>query len=151
MSEKARHAVGGGVSGGVERALLSARVCHQNTTKPPRRQAICLPDGRTVGEVIGDTFRKHVQGSRHMLQKPRAWAGDGAVLRQAEALGARIVEVHDLEDGTVYSAPLERFWQRGIRVNRGYGEQVALLLSDWLPAGQPAVEAVQLSLLEVAA
>ena len=86
-----------------------------------------------------------------MLQRPRAWAVDVAVLRQAEALGARIVEVHDLEDGTVYRAPLERFWQRGIRVNRGYGEQVALLLSDRLPAGQPAVEAVQLSLLEVAA
>ena len=86
-----------------------------------------------------------------MLQRPRAWACDVAVLRQAEALGARAVEVVDTETNTTYRAPLERFWTRGIRVNRGYGEQVALLLSDWLPAGQPAVEAAQLSLLEVAA
>jgi hypothetical protein len=33
MSEKARHAVGGGVSGGVDRACLSARVYGQNTTR----------------------------------------------------------------------------------------------------------------------
>jgi len=32
MSEKARHAVAGGVSGGVDRASVSARVCHQDTT-----------------------------------------------------------------------------------------------------------------------
>ena len=32
MSEKARHAVAGGVSGGVDRACLSARVYGQNTT-----------------------------------------------------------------------------------------------------------------------
>jgi len=108
-------------------------------------------DGRVVAEVRGDVLVKRVWGSKHMLRTPRAWAVDVAVLREAEALGARAVEVHDLEDGTVYRAPLERFWQRGIRVNRGYGEQVALLLSDWLPAGQPAVEAAQLSLLEVAA
>ena len=32
MSEKARRAVGGGASGGVDRARVSARVCHQNNT-----------------------------------------------------------------------------------------------------------------------
>jgi hypothetical protein len=33
MSEKARHAVRGGVSGGVDRARVSARVYGKNTTK----------------------------------------------------------------------------------------------------------------------
>ena len=111
-----------------------------------------LTDGRVVGEVRGDVLVKRVQGSKHMLRTPRAWAVDVAVLRQAEALGARTVEVHDLEDGTVYRAPLERFWQRGIRVNRGHGEQRGLLLADWQVNGAPSrADAVQLSLLEVAA
>jgi hypothetical protein len=146
MAEKGRPA---GASGGrgLDGRLVKATSHLDYITSVKVR----LTDGRVVGEVRGDVLVKRVQGSKHMLRTPRAWAVDVAVLRQAEALGARAVEVHDLEDGTVYRAPLERFWQRGIRVNRGCGEQVALLLSDWLPAGQPAAGAVQLSLLEVAA
>jgi len=146
MAEKGRPA---GASGG--RGLdgrLGKATSHFDYTTPVK---VRLTDGRVVGEVRGNTFVKRVRGSRHMLQRPRAWAVDVAVLREAEALGARAVEVVDTETNTTYRAPLERFWTRGIRVNRGYGEQVALLLADWLPAGQPAVEAVQLSLLEVAA
>jgi hypothetical protein len=151
MAEKGRPA---GASGGRRQGRNGGEhpFQTQHSTFGLCRQVLRLPNGRVVGEVRGDVFVKRVWGSRHMLQKPRAWAVDVAVLRQAEALGARAVEVHDLEDGTVYRAPLERFWQRGIRVNRGHGEQRGLLLADWQVNGAPSrADAVQLSLLEVAA
>jgi hypothetical protein len=140
MSRSNEPAVGSG-GRGLDGRLGKATSYPDYTTSVKVR----LPDGRVVGEVRGDVFVKRVQGSKHMLQKPRAWAVDVAVLHEAEALGARAVEVVDTETNTTYRAPLERFWTRGIRVNRGYGEQVALLLTDWQVNGEPA-RAVQLSL-----
>jgi len=87
--------------------------------------------GQVVGEVRDGVLRKAVRKSIHFLHTPPAIAWDRCVLEEAERLGATRTEVVDLESGTVYSAPLSAFFRYGIRVNRGYGEQLALPLSRW--------------------
>lgn len=90
-----------------------------------RQGVVCagiLPDG---------TLYREVRRSRHLLRKPCAWSFEREVLEQAHEAGVRVVEVHDLETGERYTAPLARLWQKGIRLNRGAGEQIALTLNHW--------------------
>lgn len=100
-------------------------------------------DGRPVGEIVGDVLRKNAH-RRHMLQRPAAWGWDVDILDAAEWFGARFTEIEC--DGRVWRASLADFRRHGVRVNRGYGEQVALPLSFWQTraAGETAV--TQLSL-----
>ncbi len=90
-----------------------------------RHGAVCagiLPDG---------TLYREVRRSKHLLRKPPAWAFEREVLQQAEAHGAHLIRVVDLETGQRYIAPLTKFWTQGISVSRGWGEQIALPLSYW--------------------
>lgn len=86
---------------------------------------------RVVGEVSDSTLFKRVRGSKHMLQRPPAWAWDVYALEQAQALGAVSVAVLDTETSTLYTAPLAHFEQYGRRFNRGYGDQIYLPLRQW--------------------
>jgi hypothetical protein len=89
------------------------------------------------------TFHKSIKGRLHMLRRPPAIAFDVSTLRDAEAAGATAVAVTDSESGRVYAAPLSLIWARGFRVNRGHGEQLALILSDF---NRPVERPEQLSL-----
>ena len=86
-------------------------------------------DGRVVGELRGDTLRKHVKAT-HMLHTPRGWAWDSEIIAQAQRMGATRTELVG-EDGTKYLAPLSDFWEHGVPLSRGYGKQVCLPLAYW--------------------
>lgn len=87
--------------------------------------------GRVVGQVEGRTFRKTVRGSKHRLRRPPAWALDVASLDEAEALGARFVEIHDVESDLLYRASIADIRQWGFVLDRGHGLQIALRLEFW--------------------
>lgn len=88
--------------------------------------------GPAHGVVRGDVWRKRVQGSKHMLRVPRrAWAVDSADLDAAERMGAVVLELTDAESGTTWRVGLRTLRERGRRLERGYGEQVALDLEHW--------------------
>lgn len=95
-------------------------------------------DGRPVGEVCGDVLRKTARRA-HMLQRPAAWGWDAAIIDQAEQAGARFTEIEC--NGRIWRASLADFRRHGVRVNRGYGSQIALPLSFWQTrtAGETAV------------
>lgn len=97
------------------------------------KRYIKLKDGRVAGavEVKTATLVKYVIGSRHKLLQPPAWALDVDVLKQAESLGAKMVEIRDTESGLTYRAPIERLRQKGFYFDRGYGQQIALKLAFW--------------------
>ncbi len=84
--------------------------------------------GRVVGGIYGDVLYKNAQ-RHHMLQRPAAWAWDVHIIDNAEWFGARFTEVEC--DGRVWRASLADFRRHGVRVNRGYGEQIALPLAFW--------------------
>jgi hypothetical protein len=110
------------------------------------RGEVRATNGKVVGEVVDGVLRKSIRGSVHMLRQPTAIAWDLVCLEQAEALGATRTEVLDTETGTLYTAPLSAFWRDGIRLNRGFGDQVALPLDRWTVTRPGERVGVQLSL-----
>ena len=90
-----------------------------------------------VGKVQGDTFFKQVNGSRHFLHSPPAIAFDISSLDDAEAAGANNVEVTNVECSTTYIAPIRLIRAKGFKLNRGFGNQIALPLNKWNRDGAP--------------
>jgi hypothetical protein len=86
---------------------------------------------KIVGRVVGNTFKKTVKASKHMLREPRGWALDSESLVAAERLGAREVEIEDIESGAIYTASFERIRSRGFHFDRGHGSQICLPLQFW--------------------
>jgi hypothetical protein len=87
--------------------------------------------GRVVAVLRGRILKKRARGSAHMLRQPPAWAIDSQILEQAQRDGAREIEITDVETGLVYRAAIDAFDACGFRFNRGYGDQVGLVLSYW--------------------
>jgi len=100
--------------------------------------------GRIIGAVRSGVFCKSVFASRHFLRVPPAIAFDVSALRDAERVGAVCVEVFDHESSKTSCAPIALIWERGFRVHRGFGEQIALALNEFQIKG----EALQLNFFE---
>ncbi len=95
-----------------------------------------IVSGRYVGKVDGDTFKKSIKGSKHILRTPRAIALSVESLAQAEQAGAQKIEVKDKESGLVYSCTVTHFRQYAFDLQRGgYESQKALCLSSWNVSG----------------
>lgn len=109
--------------------------------KPRKKQLNTTPiyrtDGRPVGRVEGDTFKKRARSTLHQLRRPPAWACDLDALDQAQAAGAARVEIFDQDTGRTFSADLADFYRHGVRVTRGHGVQLALPLGRWSVNGRP--------------
>jgi len=96
------------------------------------RRFLYTADGRHSGCVLEDgILKRRASAQRHQLRYPPAWAFEEQILREAERQGVTLVQVHDTDTGQTYTAPLSRFWTHGVRVERGYGVQVALPLNQW--------------------
>lgn len=102
--------------------------------------------GKVVGEVHGDVFVKHVRGSVHQLRRPPAWALDCQSLDDAEALGAREVEIRDAEARLTYRASVALIRAKGFTFDRGFGRQIALPLEFWQVQRPGEPRAVQIAL-----
>lgn len=99
---------------------------------------------RVVGKVQDGVFIKRVKASQHFLYRPPAIAFDVSSLKQAEKAGARSVTVIDSESDKVYRALMSTIWDRGFRLNRGFGDQIALVLADWTLGDDPLAEQMKL-------
>ena len=124
------------------RASLSAR---EDITDRGARQELRAANGKVAAWVTGDALCKQIDGSKHILHKPHGIAFDRDILDRAEAAGAGRVWIRDRETGDVYRAELAAFWQYGVKLNRGFGDQVVLPMTFFRV--QRAGEPVQLSLL----
>lgn len=90
-----------------------------------------LAGKKIVGEVINNVFSKRVHSSRHFLRKPPSIAFDIETIEQAKSKGATEVEITDLDTGRIYRISLERLLEKGFKIDRGFGLQLALPLSYW--------------------
>lgn len=88
-------------------------------------------NGKIVGEVEGGWFKKRIQGSKHFLKKPPAIAFDKESLFEAQRYGATMVQVTDTETGTVYKSSIDKIFEIGLELNRGFGEQIAMTFRFW--------------------
>jgi len=117
MTDRNKNPAGG--TAGQDKAAGKARRLYFNTS------------GRPVASLSGRTLRKRVRGSIHQLRQPPAWAIDLQILEAARQDGAEWVEITDIENSKVYRAPLVAFFIHGIRIDRGFGPQIALPLAHW--------------------
>lgn len=115
---------------------------HSYSSGVPVRSA----SGRVVGTVSRRVLRKRVRAGEHFLHAPPAIAWDVRALLDARHLGATTTEVTDTDSGRTYSAALPLFWSKGIRLDRGHGEQLALPLPYWTVSsdGEPPVRQLEL-------
>lgn len=90
--------------------------------------------GRVSGFYMAERheYYRRVDGSRHFLRKPPAITNDLAALAEAERLGADRVRIVDSETGAEYACIIAVIRDYGFTVNRGHGQQVALLLGYWI-------------------
>jgi hypothetical protein len=91
---------------------------------------------KVLGTVTGTVLSKSIDGSRHMLKRPPAIAFDEQALEIAESMGVTDIVVTDRETGIVYRATMGTLRQRGIKLDRGFGKQVALIMGDWQTESQ---------------
>ena len=92
---------------------------------------------RVVGNVNGDVFEKYITGSKHLLRIPPAIAFDISTLDDAERAGAVWAKVKDRETGNIYRAKIQDIRDKGIWLERGFGNQKYLPLSYWSINGNP--------------
>ena len=99
--------------------------------KKRKGKAIIANNGKVIGVVMKDTFHKRVHSSKHFLRKPPAIAFDEDCIDRAKKLGATKIMVHDLDTKKRYMANYDLFERKSIKLNRGFGTQLALPISMW--------------------
>lgn len=91
---------------------------------------------REVAGITGDQLHKVIRDS-HVLRRPPAIAFDAALIAEAERRGVRTVSVLNADSGRQFVVTLADFQRYGFRLNRGYGDQIALELRYWAIDGAP--------------
>ncbi len=86
---------------------------------------------KVVAEVVGDTLRKKIKGSKHLLRIPPAISFDLKSFHDAYKAGAKNVAVTDVETGDTYMASMLDVYAEGHIIDRGYGKQIYLDLDKW--------------------
>lgn len=100
-------------------------------TNKPKVTRICLANGIRVGWVVGDVFIKHLQGSKHKLRQPPAWAFSAETLNQALHAGATRIHILDTENLMVYETTMQHLKIHGCEFDRGHGRQIYLYIKRW--------------------
>lgn len=135
------HGPGGAARNGRDKSSKSNLYYNSNGKTIP-----VFVGNKFIGEVVGNTFLKHIKGSLHILWRPPAIALDIESLRFAEESGAEFVEIIDTETGDLFFSSINQIWQKGTKFNRGYGNQIFLRLEYWNQPGKQ--DSCQLSLFE---
>jgi hypothetical protein len=113
--------------------LQATKIIQRNSKKRKHKiiGTVIKVGGRTVGQVIGDTFVKDIT-NRHMLTTPPAIANNIQALHDAERAGAVYCEFTNTDTGIIYRAAIAKiFWDMGKPFNFGWGDQIMLTLSNW--------------------
>jgi len=110
------------------------------------KQPVFRADGKAVGYISGDTLYKAAIAGSHMMRKPPGWAWDTCIIDQAVRQGVTLVKIYDGETRITYLARIQEFYDYGIYLNRGYGEQICLPLKYWQIIRPGEMPAQQLAL-----
>jgi hypothetical protein len=95
------------------------------------KQLIRNVDGVVIGYIRGKDFVKKVHQSVHRLQQPEGWASDVKALEDAKHYGATRIVLTEVETQRVFSAPIDRLFEEGVKLNRGHGDQLVLPSKRW--------------------
>ena len=88
-------------------------------------------DGVVVADLVGTTVIKRVKEEKHILRKPLSWAFDKKIIDEAYANGATDIRIEATDTDKVYKTTMKTFIDKAIKIDRGFGRQVALLIKHW--------------------
>ena len=88
-------------------------------------------DGRIVARTSGDKLIKHVSKKKHFFQNMQGWGYDTHILREAKKDGIEQIVVYDKDEDKTYTTTIHNFFEFGIPVNYGYGDQLILPGRYW--------------------
>jgi hypothetical protein len=89
---------------------------------------------KVIGKVQGGVFYKTIR-SKHMLRVPPAIANDIGALQDAMNAGASKVCITNKDSGITYTTTMQQILNKGVKFNRGFGDQVYLMLDEWQKSG----------------
>ena len=95
---------------------------------------------RIIGDLTGKIYTKKVQGSKHQLRVPPAWGIDESAVTTIARAGATTIQIHDTEKGIYYSCELATFQTHCLKIDRGFGKQLALPMKWWRVAMTPSIQ-----------
>lgn len=87
--------------------------------------------GRHIGDLENGVFRKKVEGSKHRLNRPPAWAMDETCYAGLVRQGCQRIEILDTETGDYWRIPMPTFTKEREFIDRGYGVQCMVRLPHW--------------------
>jgi hypothetical protein len=87
--------------------------------------------GRMVGYPKGNCLIKHAHSKKHMLMFPKGWAIETELLTRFDQLGIKVILIIDQDSTNAYRAKLSSFYENGIPIDRGFGNQICLPLEFW--------------------
>ena len=83
--------------------------------------------GKTIGYLEGNCFRKRVIGSKHKLRKPPAWCISKEAFCEEVLPNTENILIEDIESGLVYECPTTVFAEHSFEIQRGdFEPQLAL-------------------------
>ena len=88
-------------------------------------------NNKIIGQSNGHTFKKNIQGSKHILRKPLAIAIDASTYEEQIAPTHRSIEVFDSESQKTYISSIVNFNKHKGILDRGHGKQYFLTLNHW--------------------
>jgi hypothetical protein len=89
---------------------------------------------KVIGKVQGGVFYKTIK-NKHILRKPPAIANDIGALEDAMRAGASKVCITNKDNGITYTTTMEQILNKGVKFNRGFGEQIFLPIGEWQKQG----------------
>jgi len=120
----------GEVSGGNE-AGNAHEYAYFNTHPEPVKTRI-EAEGKVIGYLEGDCFRKRVVGSKHKLRKPPAWCISKQAFYEEVLPNTENIIIEDTESGLIYECLTKVFDEHAFEIQRGNFEpQLALTLKHW--------------------
>ncbi len=108
------------------------------------KKAVFIRSGKAVGSVINNIFFKKLDSRKHFLRKPPAIAFDVSSIEKAERYGASIINVYDTHKKVIYTAKISTLNKNGMKLNRGFGNQIALPLHFWKKESEKTQQQMEL-------
>lgn len=88
-------------------------------------------NGRKVAALWGNVLVKIVKGTKQMLRYPLGWACDVTVANTAKSMGANWFQIFNKETKEIYECSMDDFLEKGLEINRGFGDQLVLPIQHW--------------------
>ncbi len=109
---------------------MSGEVRGKRQIRQQGRILLQAPNGKVYGVIENRTLKKRIVGTKHFLRKPPAIAIDADLFQRYRA-EFDTIEVQDVETGAVYRLSARSFEALAFPLERGYGQQLAVVLSRW--------------------